>query len=80
MVMKIEMSQVLLKKYFFLYGELSLLVHDMGETLALLIVTPIVGFCNCSMFCFSLLCFHSSFVIILVGKRLRRFVCLPGFL
>ena len=35
----------------------------------LLIVTPIVGFCNCSMFCCKLLCVHSSFAIILMGKR-----------
>ena len=27
----------------------------------LLIVTPIVGFCNCSRFCFVLLCVHSRF-------------------
>ena len=36
---------------------------------SLLIVTPIVGFCNCSMFCCALLCFHSRFAIILIGKR-----------
>ena len=35
----------------------------------LLTVTPIVGFCNCSMFCCALLCVHSSFAIILTGKR-----------
>ena len=35
---------------------------------SLLIVTPIVGFCNCSMFCCALLCIHSSFAIILMGK------------
>ena len=28
-----------------------------------------MGFYNCSMFCFVLLCVHSSFAIILVGKR-----------
>ena len=32
--------------------------------LSLLIVTPIVGFCNCSMFFYALLCIHSSFAII----------------
>ena len=32
--------------------------------LSLLIVTPIVGFCNCSMFFCALLCIHSSFAII----------------
>ena len=33
------------------------------------IVTPIVGVCNCSMFCCTLLYVHSRFVIILMGKR-----------
>ena len=35
----------------------------------LFIVTPIVGVCNCSMFCCTLLYVLSSFAIILVGKR-----------
>ena len=35
----------------------------------LLIVTFIVGFCNCSMFCYVLLYVHSSFVTILMRKR-----------
>ena len=35
----------------------------------LLIATPIVGVCNCSMFCCTLLYVHSSIAIILVGKR-----------
>ena len=35
----------------------------------LFIVTPIVGACNCSMFCCTLLNVHSSFAIILMGKR-----------
>ena len=34
-----------------------------------LIVTPIMGFCNCSMFCCALLYVHFSFAIILIGKR-----------
>ena len=34
----------------------------------LLFVTPIEGFCNCSMFCCALLCVHSSFAIISMGK------------
>ena len=33
------------------------------------IVTPIEGVCNCSMFCCTLLYFHSSTAIILMGKR-----------
>ena len=36
---------------------------------SLLIVTQIVGFCNCSMFCYALLCVHSSFATILIGKK-----------
>ena len=32
--------------------------------LLLLVVTPIAGFCNCSMFWCALLCVHSSFAII----------------
>ena len=35
----------------------------------LFIVTPIVGVCNCSMFCCTLLYVHSSIVIILMGRR-----------
>ena len=35
----------------------------------LFIVTPIVGVCNCSMFCCTLLYVPSSFAIILMGKR-----------
>ena len=33
------------------------------------IVTPIVGVCNCSKFCCTLLYVHSSIAIILMGKR-----------
>ena len=35
----------------------------------LFIVTPIVGVCNCSMFCCTLVYVHSSIAIILMGKR-----------
>ena len=35
----------------------------------LFIVTPIVGVCNCSMLCCTLLYVHSSIAIILMGKR-----------
>ena len=38
----------------------------------LLIGTPIVRFGNRSMFCCALLCVHSSFAIILMGKRERE--------
>ena len=31
-------------------------------------VTPIVGVCNCAMFCCTLLYVHSSIAIILMGK------------
>ena len=37
--------------------------------LLLFIVTPIVGVCNCAMFCCTLLYVHSSIAIILMGKR-----------
>ena len=37
--------------------------------LLFLTVTPIVGFSNCSMFYCAFLCVHSSFAIILMGKR-----------
>ena len=33
------------------------------------IVTPIVGICNCYMFCCTFLYVHSSIAIILMGKR-----------
>ena len=35
----------------------------------LFIVTPIVGVCDCSMFCCTLLCVRSSIAIILMRKR-----------
>ena len=35
----------------------------------LFIVTPIVGVCNCSLFCCTLLYVHSSIAIILMGMR-----------
>ena len=35
----------------------------------LFIVAPIVGVCNCSMFCCTMLYVHSSIAIILMGKR-----------
>ena len=34
-----------------------------------LIVTPSMGFCNCSIFCCPLLYVHSCFAIVLMGKR-----------
>ena len=48
--------------------------------LLLLIVAPIVGFCVCSMFCCKLLCFLSSFAIILMGVRgLVALLCLSSW-
>ena len=35
---------------------------------SLLIVSPIMGFCYCSMFWCALLCVHFSFAIILMGN------------
>ena len=47
---------------------------------SLLIVTPIMGFCTCSMFCCVLICVHSSFAIILMGKReLIALLCLSSW-
>ena len=55
-------------------------VHSKAVVLLLLIVTSIVRFCGCSKFCFvfyALLCVHSSFAIILLGKReLVALLCL----
>ena len=36
---------------------------------SLLIVTPIVRFCNCSLFWCASLCIHCSFAIISMGER-----------
>ena len=39
-----------------------------------------MGFCNCSMFCCTLLCVHSSFAIISMGKReLVALLCLSSW-
>ena len=47
---------------------------------SLLIVTLILGFCNCSMFSCALLYVHSSFSIILLGKReLVALLCLSSW-
>ena len=46
----------------------------------LLINTPIVVFCNCSMFCCALLYVHSSFAMISMGKReLVALLCLSSW-
>ena len=42
-------------------------------------MTLIVGFCNCSMFCCALLCVHSSFAIISMGKREKTADCFALF-
>ena len=41
-------------------------VKDVGF---LFIVTTIVGYCNCSVFCYTLRYVHSFIAIILMGKR-----------
>ena len=52
----------------------------MAVVLLLLIDTPDVGFCNFSMFCCALLCAHSSFAIISMGKReLVALLCLSSW-
>ena len=54
-----------------------IVVRSKEVVLLLLIVTPIVGLCNCSMFCCALLCIHSSCAIISMGKReLVALLCL----
>ena len=46
----------------------------------MLIVAPIVGSCNCSMFCCALLYVHSCSANILMGKRgLAAFFCLSSW-
>ena len=46
----------------------AVFIHEKSGD-SLLIVTLIVGLSNCSMFCSTLLYFHSSFAIILMGKK-----------
>ena len=48
---------------------MALATRDSVVVELLFIVTPIVGVCNCFMFCCVLLNVHSSFAIILIGKR-----------
>ena len=55
----------------FLSGPNGYVVVDL-----LFIVIPNVRVCNCSMFCCTLLCVHSSFAFILMGKRERDLVAL----
>ena len=52
-------------------GLLSVLGGSSVVVDLLFVVVPVVGVCNCSicMFCCPLLYFHSSFAIILMGKR-----------
>ena len=52
-------------------------VRSKVVVLLLLIDAPIVGFRYCSMFCSALLCVHSSFAIISIGKKeLVTLLCL----
>ena len=43
---------------------------------SLLISTPVVCFCNCSLFCYALVYVDSSFAVILMGKRGRELIAL----
>ena len=62
-----------------LLRHVGLLLWDSVVVNLLFIVTPIVGVCNCSRFCFTLLYVQSSFAIILMEKRqLVALLCLPG--
>ena len=61
-------------------GLLSVLRWWFSVVDSLLIVTPIVGFCNCSILCCALLCVLSSFVNISMGKReLIALLCLSSW-
>ena len=62
-------------------GKLKPLDQQSGSVVidSMLMVTPIVGFCNCYMFCCALLYVHSNFAIILMGKReLVALLCLSS--
>ena len=52
-----------------LHGPINSYYSFCWNNLILFFVTPIVGVCNCSMFCCTLLYVHSSIAIILMGKR-----------
>ena len=54
-----------------MYLSLPILAWGGGSVVVdfLFIVAPIVGVCNCSMFCCTLLYVHFSIAIILMGKR-----------
>ena len=55
-------------------------VRSKAAVLLMLIVSPIVGFCNCSNFCCPLLYVYSSFAIIVMGKReLIALLCLSSW-
>ena len=63
------------------FSPCSLQLSNLESYLVFIILTlsivPIVGFCNCSMFCCALLCVFSSFAIILMDKRdLVALLCL----
>ena len=53
--------------YFWLLNKLKFILALL--LLTFFIVTPIMGVCNCSTFCCTLLYVHSSIAIILMGKR-----------
>ena len=57
----------------------STAVRFRAVVLLLLIVVPIVGFCNCSMFCCAYFVSYTSFAVILMGKRgLVALLCLSS--
>ena len=67
-----SLHQFRLFKWSFFIHSTTPYIHPMlGSVVVdlLFIVTPIVGVCNCSMFCCKLLYGPSSFAIILMGKR-----------
>ena len=62
-------SSLVIPTYFLHERPTQCSVRSKAMVLLLLIVTPIVEFCNCSMFCYALRYVHFSFAIILMGKR-----------
>ena len=66
----IDVDKILIeivKRHFFSTFETELCCSVIVDFL--FIVTPIVGVCNCSLFCCTLLYVHSSITIILIGKK-----------
>ena len=81
------MNNICLNQEIYIYHELASKAVSVSEfypqsvdTKISMWATPILGFCNCSVFCCALLCVHSSFAIISMGKReLVALFCLSSW-